>query len=255
MKNTMLKLLSVALIAGALQACSGGAVITVGGGTSGGGTVDPYYHAWYDVYGNYCTNGYPTSGCNFYADGTKITANGDPYAASMTLYYDYWTYTDSYGYRRNYTGYAWLSTTGILYDNYGNALNEIDSDSASADVIADASSQEVQAQTAAGKIFAQKYALAEDKGIMISKTLQDWATIGKNRARTTDDIADFSKRLYGVDPAKATGAFQKALLTQSQAPLEDLNVDVAAYWGTSPEGSKKILKDWYKSEVAQYNIK
>lgn len=257
MNNMMKKLLGLAIIAGAMSACSGGGgtttVITGGGG--GGGTVDPYYHAWYDVYGHYCTNGYPMSGCNFYADGSKITANGDPYRSSFALYYDYWTYTDSYGYGRSYTGYAWLSTTGILYDSNGNALNELDSDSASTDVIAQASAQEKQVQKAAGKVFAQKYALAEDKGIMISKTLQDWATLGKSRARTTDDIADFSKRLYGVDPAKTSGAFQKALLTQSQQPLEELNVDVAAYWGTSPEGSKKILKDWYKSEVAQYGIK
>jgi hypothetical protein len=206
------------------------------------------------VNGTYCTNGYPLSGCNFYADGSKISANGDPYHNSMTLYYDYWTYTDSYGYGRSYTGYAWLSSTGILYDNYGNALNEMDSDSASNDVIAAAAAQQDQVTKAVGKAFAAKYALAEDKGITISKTLQDWATLGKDRARTTADIADFSKRLYGLDANRTMGAFQAALSTQSQQPLEELNVDVAAHWGTSPEVSKTILKSWYKDEVSAYGI-
>jgi hypothetical protein len=258
MKNMMMKLLGLVVIAGAMTACSGGGttVVTGGGGGGGGGgvVVDPYYHAWYDVYGTYCTNGYPMSGCNFYADGTKISANGDPYHSSMTLYYDYWTYTDSYGYGRAYTGYAWLSTTGILYDNYGNALNELDSDSASTDVISQASAQESQLNKAVGKAFAQQYALAEDKGIMISKTLQDWATLGKDRARTTADINDMAKRLYGLDADRTMGAFQRALATQSQAPLEELNVDVAAYWGTSPEVSKTITKKWYKEQAEAYGI-
>ena len=250
MKNTMMKLLGLAVVAATLNACSGTTVVTTGGG----GTVDPYYHAWYDVYGNYCVNGYPMSGCNFYADGTKISSSGDPYHNSMTLYYDYWTYTDSYGYGRSYTGYAWLSSTGILYDNYGNALNEMDSDSSSNDVISAASAQESQLNKAVGKAFAQQYALAEDKGITISKTLQDWATLGRDRARTTADIADMSKRLYGLDADRTMSAFNQALTSQSQQPLEELNVDVAAHWGTSPEVSKKILKSWYKDEAASYGI-
>jgi hypothetical protein len=260
MKNMMIKLLGVAVIAASFSACSGGGgtttVVTTGGGSSGGGTVviDPYYHAWYNVYGTYCRNGYPESGCNFYADGTKITASGDPYHNSMTLNYDYWTYTDSYGYGRSYTGYAWLSTTGILYDNYGNALNELDSDSTSNDVISAAAAQESQINKAVGKAFAQQNALSEDKGIQISQTLQDWAVLGRDRARTTADINDMSKRLYGLDANRTMGAFQRALTTQSQQPLEELNVDVAAHWGTSPETSKQILKGWYKDEVAAYGI-
>lgn len=255
MKNTLLKFLSLAFVAGTLSACSGSTTTYV---SSSGGTTtpDPYYHAWYDVYGTYCTNGYPMSGCNFYSNGAKITSSGDPYYANLSLYFDYWTYTDSYGYRRSYNGYAWLSTTGILYDANGNALNELDQDEAqSADVLSQAATQEKKVQAIAGKALAQKYALAEDKGIMISKTLQDWATLGKGRNRTTDDVADFSKRLYGVDADSAMTAFQTALATQSQKPVEELNVDVAAHWGTSPEVSKEILKSWYAEEVAAYGIK
>ncbi len=211
---------------------------------------DPYYRAWYDVYGYYCGDGYPTAGCNFYADGSKIMMSEDPYYRSgITLYNDYWTYTDSFGYRRSYLGFAWLSQSGILYDQYGNALNESDSDSISADVITTASEKEKQIQTSAGRALAQKYALNEDRGIEISKTLQDWAKVGKDRARTDADVLDFSKRLFGVSGSRAQSAMAIAMTTRDLKAVEDLNIDVATHWGTSPEVSKKILQNWYRDEA------
>lgn len=247
MKKTITKLLGLVLVMGSLSACTGG---------YNGGYNDPYQRAWYDVYGNYCSSGNPYAGCNFYANGTKIRANQDPYYGyGATYYYDYWTYTDSYGYYRSYVGYAWLSNSGILYDDYGNALNELDGKEVSADVIAQAAAQEKQVAVKVGKILAQKYALAEDKGILISKTLQDWAVLARDRARTESDITEFATKLYGVDTNKAKNAMAQAVATQSQQPLEELNVDVAAHWGTSPEVSKQILKGWYKEEVAAYGIK
>jgi len=244
MKKTFSKLLALIVVAGSLSACSGAIV---------GGV---YQSAWYDVYGNYCSGGNPRPGCNFYANGTKISASQDPYYGNSTYYYDYWSYTDSYGYYRTYTGYAWLSSTGILYDDYGNALNQQDgSEQASADVIAQAAAQEKQVSVIVGKTLAQKYALAEDKGILISQTLQAWAVLARDRARTESDVSVFATRLYGIDANKAKNAMTQAIATQSQQPLEDLNVDVAAHWGTTPEVSKQILKSWYKDEVAAYGIK
>ncbi len=128
----LLRALSISVLIGfsllVLPACDT-VIVQTGAGYPGEGYVDPYRHAWYDVYGNQCsTNGFPTAGCNFYSDGSKITRSSDPYSSNLTLHFDYWTYTDSYGYRRDFQGYAWLSSTGILYDQYGNALNEADSD-------------------------------------------------------------------------------------------------------------------------------
>ncbi len=225
-----------------------------GGNGGGGGYVDPYKRAWYDVYGTQCVSyGYPMSGCNFYASGTKISASGDPYYTSLALYYDYWSYTDSYGYSRQYQGYAWLSDTGILYDSSGNALNEIDADELqSADVISLAAQKEKAMSQKVGKAFAQKYALAETAGVSIAKTLQDWAVLGRDRARTDADVSDFSKRLYGVKLSQATNAINQAIKGDKGA-LDELNVDVAAHWGTSPETSKEILSTWYKDELNQLN--
>lgn len=245
MKKTITKILGLVVLFGSLSACTGGY------------GNDPYQRAWYDVYGNYCSSGNPYAGCNFYSNGYKISASQDPYYGyGNTYYYDYWTYTDSYGYFRSYVGYAWLSNTGILYDDYGNALNEQNENSqVTADVISQAAAQEKQVAVNVGKTLAQKYALAEDKGILISKTLQAWAVLARDRARTESDVSEFATRLYGVDMSKAKVAMSQSMTSQSQQPLDELNVDVAAHWGTSPEVSKQILKGWYKEEVAAYGIK
>jgi hypothetical protein len=265
LKSAMLAATAAALVL-TLSACDtgggGGSNGGYGGGGSGGGSggggvyVDPYKKAWFDVYGTRCiSNGYPMSGCNFYADGTKIRSSADPYYSSMTLYFDYWTYTDSYGYRRNFQGYAWLSNTGILFDDSGNALNEMDDESAqSSDVISLAAEKEARVSKSVGKAFAQKYALAEEAGVSIAKTLQDWAVLGRDRARTNGDVADFSKRLYGVSLDKAKDALVDAV-KGNQDSLAELNVDVAAHWGTSPETSKEILGKWYKDELSQLGVK
>jgi len=211
---------------------------------------DPYYRAWYDVYGNYCGSGHPTSGCNFYADGSKIVMGEDPYYRSgITLYRDYWTYTDSFGYRRSYYGFAWLSPSGILYDEFGTALNETGESPLSADIVSDAARREHEIQVVTGTVLAQKYALNQEKGIEISKTLQDWAKLGKDRSRTESDVEDFSKRLFGVSGSRVESAIALSVATHNSKALEDLNVDVAAHWGTSPEVSKQILKNWFRSEA------
>lgn len=251
-KQALLTLTILVMTAISLSACN---VTTTGGYSSGGyngGYSDPYRRAWYDVYGTRCiSNGYPMSGCNFYADGSKIQASADPYYSSMSLYFDYWSYTDSYGYYRTYNGYAWLSSTGILYDQYGNALNEMDSESeVSTDVIAAAANQEKNITRQVGLQFAQKYALAESAGVNIAKTLQDWAVLGRDRARTEADVALTSKKLYGVSLDQAKNAIVEAA-KGNQSGLQELNIDVAAHWGTSPETSKEILTSWYKAELAE----
>jgi hypothetical protein len=224
---------------------------TSGCGGGGGGGGNPYYYAWYDVYGNYCGNSQPMPGCNFYSDGTKIQDYQDPYYASKYLQYSSdWTYTDSYGYQQSYSGYAWLSSTGILYDDFGNALNEV-GQTDSHDLLAEAADMEAKAIDASGKNLAAKYALAEDRAIEIARTLNDWAVLGKSRARTDTDTADYAQRLYGVNLESARSALAEAAQGNTDA-LSAVNAQVAAYWGTNAETSQAILATWY---AGQYQVK
>ncbi|MBS1960425.1 MAG: hypothetical protein JST80_13190 [Bdellovibrionales bacterium] len=196
-------------------------------------SVDLGYSSWYTAFGQAC--GYtPRPGCNYYYNGAKIMIYQDPFYSGQS-WNDYWT-----------------SPNGIWYGPGGYAINS-QQDQASTDVIGAVAAEEQQMVEQVGKDFAQKYALADDKGIQIATTLRDWAEIGKTRARTEADLNDFVKRLYGVDPARVSKAIESALKHDSSKLLE-LNTDVAAHWGTTPETSQKILREWYRREITGLGI-
>lgn len=206
-----------------------------------------YEQPWYDVYGRHCGYGEPRPGCNFYSDGRKISAGHDPYYAHRSYSYGLWGYYDSYGRYREFIGWGWQSPTGILYDSHGRALNE-EQERQSRDVIADAAEDEARLVQAVGRSFAQQFALAESTGIRIAETLSQMATLPKrlNRARTQADIEAFTERLYGVNLSAAMEAAQRAQ-GGDLAALRAMNEQVAAHWGTQPETSEAILRNWYRS--------
>jgi hypothetical protein len=215
---------------------------------SGGGYVDPGYNAWYDVYGNRCGSYNPSPGCNYYADGSKIQDWEDPSYYNRHLEYATWYYTDSYGWSRSFRGWAWLSgSTGILYDEYGFALNELEEGMTGKDLIGDVAALEEASIQEAGRAFAARHALAEETGLHVARTLHDWATLGKKHARTDADLADFSQRLFGVSLDNAKSALDYAK-TGDLSRLEALNKQVAERWGTSPETSKEILQSWFRAQ-------
>lgn len=248
MKKSILR--SLFLASGSLSAAlMSGCVVSGGGGSA-------YYGpAWYDVYGNYCNSGNPSPGCNYYGDGAKIVAGEDPYYVSSSLAYGRWDFYDSWGYPASFYGWAWQSPTGVIYDEFGTALNN-DSESSSNDLISNVADRERDVVLTVGKKFAERYALAEDTGVRIASTLNDWATLSKKqqRARTAKDVADFSVRLYGLSADKAKAALDQAK-KGSMAGLEAANSEVATYWGTSPETSKTILKSWYKKQLSDSGIR
>lgn len=202
-----------------------------------GSTGDPYYVAWYDAFGRPC--GYSMidvhPGCNYYSNGSKILAWQDPF-------WSQWP--------RN--GQPWMSPSGVWYDPNGYAINsDLNSAEISADVITQAAEQQNEIVRLAGKSLSQEYALSESISIRIAQSLDRWATLGQTRTRTEADIADFSQRLYGLRVEQIKTAMNRVLTERNLQPLEELNIDVAAYWGTSPEVSKMILKKWHQGELSR----
>lgn len=224
MNKTLSFVARLGLLCSILFSLSGCEVVGTGGVIN-----DPYYGGWYDAFGRYC-GGSAFPGCNYYSNGVKITIWNDPYYYGQT-----------------FTGF-WTSPNGIMYDRSGYALNSKD-DSETNDVLAQADASEKAFIGTIGKLFADRYALNEEASLMVATTLHDWSMIGKDRARTATDQASFLKRLYGVSMDKALGVIGKATLERNQNALIDLNADVAAHWGTSPEVSKQILKTWYAREL------
>jgi hypothetical protein len=227
-----------------LAMVTGGAAMTVGmsGCTVSGGIVyDPYYYAWYDVYGYGCSFSLPRPGCNYYYNGWKIIDTEDPYYYShYYLQYNTWYIPTTGTY---YTGWGWLSPSNILYDYWGNALNS--KKNRSRDIVADVSDVENKKVLDVGRAFAAKYSLSDEKGIQVARALNDWATLGKDRSRTEADIAAFTERLYGVDYNKVKGALMDAKRGQTTALRETL-AEAAQNWGADEETMKDVLKSWYR---------
>ena len=216
-----------------------------------GGSVnnDPYYHAWYDVYGSYCYTGYPNAGCNYYNDTYYYYSGNSYYSSGYVLsYYDNYGYQNSYGYTQYYSGYGWHSSSGTFYDEYGYSLNEA-GQTEGRDLMADVAVKEKAKIIEAGKGLAAQHALSEVTGIEIATTLNSWATLGKNHGRTQADIADFSNRLFGISVEQVKPALAAAQQGDLNG-LNSLNNDVATHWDTTPETSKEILMSWYKQEIA-----
>ncbi|MBC7692256.1 MAG: hypothetical protein H7222_10845 [Methylotenera sp.] len=219
--------------------CNGGG----GGGSVTVVTQDPYAPAWYDMYGSSCGHGNPRPGCNYYSNGWKIIDSEDPYFTSQYYVLNYDTYYVN-GYY--YTGYAWTSPDGVIYDEAGNALNATVSNSR--DIIADVAAEETAVVESAGKAFAAKYQLDEKVGIQVARTLNDWATLSKDRSKTSADIEAFTQRLYGVDFNSVKTALTEAATGNNDA-MKATVAQAAASWGTSPETMKEILNTWYKNQI------
>jgi len=245
-----------ALLAGCITILALGGSGCNGGGSSGGSggviIIDPVVYAWFDVYGHGCATASqgPRPGCNFYVYGSdlvKIMDFEDPYFEDYYWpEYDYWTYYLN-GVLYSYEGWAWLSPTGILYDDYGNALNKKKT-SGGRDIVRSVAAQEAKVVAKAGKDLAAKYNLSAAKGTQIARTLNDWAKIGKSRAKTEKDLAEFSQKLYGVDYLKVKKAVLSAM-KGDKAAMKQTVAEAAKSWGTNEETMKQVLKNWYKGQV------
>ncbi len=211
--------------------------------------VDPYYAGWYNVYGGQCGSLGP--GCNFYANGLKIIDIEDPYfSGSYFLEFDLWSYYDSYGFYSEYLGFAWISPSGILYDSFGTALNEKKSEGR--DHVGDVNEAAEKVIASAALNLSEKYTLSLETSKHVARTLNDYAIIGEDRARTQADVANTTQKLYGIDVSEVKVALAKAK-EGDLAALDAAAEKGASNWGTTPETFKAIQKDWFAKQVKQYS--
>lgn len=214
-----------------------------GGSTyySGGGTVDPAYYGWYNVYGSECGTLKP--GCNYWSDGLKIVDVEDPYYSGPYVWNNYYDYY--------YGQYVWESPSGLIYDQYGNCLNRANGGNIQRDLVTIVSNEEAKTIEKAAAGFAKKYSLSAEVSMKVARSFNDWAKLGFKRGskgRTDADLADFTKRLYGVDIKKVGTAILSASLGDSSS-LNSTVSEVASNWNTSPETMKEILKDFHGKQL------
>ncbi|OQW49386.1 MAG: hypothetical protein A4S09_11910 [Proteobacteria bacterium SG_bin7] len=242
--------LSKLLLPAALIGLAMTSMVGCGGGGGDVVVVDTYYSGWYDVYGARCGSLGP--GCNYYANGLKIIDIEDPYfSSSYLLEFGVWDYFDTYGVPATYTGWAWLSPTNVLYDDFGNALNEEKSEGRN--VVGDVAAKELKVVNAAAKDVSAKFGLSQSASQSVAKLLNTWAVIGKDRARTANDVADFTERLYGIDVATIKVALSQAQQGEMSG-LESAASEIADRWDTTPSMVIDMQKRWFAPHLKSYGV-
>ena len=97
--------------------------IGCGGGGSSSNYVQDSYYGWYDQWGYEC--GMLSPGCNYDQFGWQADSFDDPWPEiTMDYYYSSW-----------YHQYVYESHSGMIYDEWGRALNQDNEISVSRDII------------------------------------------------------------------------------------------------------------------------
>ncbi len=225
----------------------------------GGGTQYVYLsygQAWYDVFGNKCAEGRPSPGCNFYANGLKIRDFEDPYFSSSysLIFNSNLPYRDSFGVSRTYSGFAWVSRTGIIYDDFGFALNKA-SQSESFDTVANVSEQDQQLVQEAAADLADRHGLPLDVASNIATSLDKIArdTLKQN-SFTEENQQEYVAKIYGVNFQSAVSALAKAKDSGELTDLQKMNENVARYWKVNKETSEAVLKNWHQPQLQDLGL-
>ncbi len=202
---------------------------------------DPYYWAWYDAFGHACGfDQNPVAGCTYHSWGARAEA-----------------WEDRYWYLRPQNMQAfeqWWSPSGVIYDAWGWAVNAQNDAGRGRDLMSDVGSEEDRLAEVAASHLRAKYldasglpALSEETALRITRGLQEW-TLLSARPMQEADVRAFTERFYGVPFAKIAPALKAAQAGEVKL-AEDLNGEIAASWGTSPETSKTLLLHWYWQEA------
>lgn len=98
--------------------------------------------------------------------------------------------------------------------------------------------------------FSEKYNLSTEQGLKIAKNIRDYNAL---QDRSAVDIADFAKRLYGVNPSKIVSALSAAQVGD-KSQLEVVVEEASENLNTSKENMKSIIKDLHGRVLADHGI-
>jgi hypothetical protein len=147
--------------------------------------------------------------------------------------------------------------TDCYYDIFGNYVcntyyyNGDGTTDTSRDIITNIAQVEQQKLEAQGKHFADKFSLSLDQGIKIAKTISDFNTI---QNRSDSDVADFSNRLYGVNPTDIVSAVGKAQAGDN-SQLNSVVNEAAKNFNTTSDNMKNIVKTLHGKMLEQQGIR
>lgn len=130
-------------------------------------------------------------------------------------------------------------------------LSDDGSEYVTRDMITDAAQAEEAALEAQAHHYAEQFALSQEQGMKIARTLRDFEAV---KSRTDRDVADFAQRLYGVNPHQVVKAIGRAQ-AGDVSELDRVVAQAAGNFKTSRANMKKIIKSLHGEAMKEYRIR
>lgn len=141
-------------------------------------------------------------------------------------------------------GYYMYDECGWYYYNVdGPATKELD-------MIGEVADKEELILNKTAVRFTEKYNLSSEQGLKIAKNIRDYKAL---QDRSAVDIADFAKRLYGVNPSQIFSALSAAQIGNNNE-LESVIEKASENFNTSKANMKSIVKDLHGRVLADHGI-
>ena len=158
------------------------------------------------------------------------------------------TYTPTYHYECQYVYDTWTGNYvhgcfWVYYNVDGSRTQELD-------MVADVADTQSIILDKTTQYFSEKYSLSLANGYKIAKNVLDIQSL---QDRSVDDLADFAKKLYGINSAELVIAISLAQVGNNNA-LDDLISISAKNFSTSSETMKSIIKDLHSKALEESGI-
>ena len=120
----------------------------------------------------------------------------------------------------------------------------------SRDMITDISQEDEIVLQSVAKHYSEKFALGEEQGMKIAQTVRDYSLV---QTRSDQDVADFARRLYGVDPMQVAAAVGSAQAGDN-SKLNVLVNEAAKNFNTTSDNMKNVVKTLHGKLLEQQGI-
>jgi DNA-binding MarR family transcriptional regulator len=149
----------------------------------------------------------------------------------------------------SYYGGGYYYDDGYYYDyDYGYYYS---SESGSRDVLTDITERQQQRIAEVAEEFSTRFGLSEEQSLKLAQTTFDFEML---QNRSEQDLADFARRLYGVNPAEIASAVGRAQIGDS-SKLQGLVNEAADHFGTTPATMKEIVKTFHGKALDEQGIR
>lgn len=153
----------------------------------------------------------------------------------------------------HYNCYAVYDEYGYyMYDEcyweYYNIAGEVES--RELDITSDAADIEAVKLERMAVHYADKFELSSEQALKVAKNVRDYSVL---EDRTSEDIADFAQKLYGVNPDAIVSAVGKAQVGQN-AELDALVSEAASNFATSEENTRALIKELHGNALEANGI-